>query len=194
MEELLIPGVTTGWVIRAPGPHRSTAWDLVAVRWGRTTVSIDARIGNRIVGRAIAEGALDGFGSGRWRSEVSLGTERYDFARLTAHGRPSVLLEVKSSNLRVGETALFPDAPTARGARQVRALARWARTGVASYLLFVVQRGDCSSFRLNARLDPEFDAAVRGARAAGVAILARSLRVRPGAVEWGRPLPVEGSE
>lgn len=189
MEELLIPGLSEGWVVPAHDPHRRTAWDLVTVRSGRTIVSIDSRIGNRIVDAAVTHGALDDLGSGEWRRECRLGRERFDFARLSPGGRPRTLLEVKSSNLRVGTTAFFPDAPTERGARQVRALAQWARRGVAAYVLFVVQRNDCDGFRVNSFLDPEFDRAVRGALRAGVTVLVRALDVAPTRVRWGRPMP-----
>ncbi len=189
MEELLVPGVTRGWMVPcADRSGRRTAYDLVAVRWGRAVVSIDSRVANRLVARALAVRALRSFGPGPWRSEVPWSDARWDFARLR-DGRPAGLLEVKSSNLRVGTTALFPDAPTVRGVRHLTGLARAARRGLRAGLLVMVQRTDVRRFAPNEALDPEFARALRRAARAGVRIEARTMVVRPGRVAWGRRLP-----
>ena len=190
MEELLVPGTTRGWVVPSSGPNRRTRWDLVAVRYERATVSIDSRLANRLVGTALALGRLPEFGTGPWTPEVTFGDGRFDFGR-RAGGRVTGLLEVKSSNFRVGRLALFPDAPTLRGVRHLRTLARAARRGIPSGLLFMVQHDRARAFAPNAALDPEFARALGLAHRAGVVLRARSMRVRPQGAEWGRPLPID---
>ncbi|MHB8351593.1 MAG: DNA/RNA nuclease SfsA, partial [Thermoplasmata archaeon] len=191
MGELLLPGRTTGWAVPAPGELRKTHFDLVAVRHRGSLVSIDSRIANRLVGRLLEAGSLPEFGPGPWRAECPWGGSRLDFGVPSGlPGRYRALLEVKSSNLRVGSWALFPDAPTVRGTRHLHHLAAAARSGISAGVLFAVQRDDVRWFRPNDALDPEFGAALREAHAAGVVIVAGALKVRPGGVRWGRRLPV----
>ena len=190
MEELLVPGSTRGYVVRAPGPTRKTAFDLVAVRHGRSLVSIDPRASNRLARAALERRWLTGAPAGPWSAEVRWGRSRLDFGRRDPQGRLTALLEVKSSNLRVGSTALFPDAPTLRGTRHLEELVRARRAGRFAGVLFVVQRRDVRSFAPNRALDPAFARAFDRARAAGVRVWAISLRVRPGRLEWGTPLHV----
>ncbi|MGI0133080.1 MAG: DNA/RNA nuclease SfsA [Thermoplasmata archaeon] len=189
MEELLLPGITEGYVVPAGGPRRKTRFDLVAVRYGRSIVSIDSRVANRLVAQALSLGLLPEFGSGPWRPEVPFDRCRLDFGQCE-NGTVTGLLEVKSSNLRVGELALFPDAPTERGTRHLRTLGRAARRGLAAGVLFVIQHDRARAFAPNAALDPPFARALAAAARRGVVVRARTTRVTPGDVRWGRELPV----
>jgi sugar fermentation stimulation protein A len=192
MEELLVPGKTTGWAVEAAGNARRTRYDLVAVRHGRNLVSIDSRIANRLIGQALCAGAIPGLGRGGWKAEVRVGRHRFDFARFDPRtGRMTALLEVKSSNLRVGRAALFPDAPTERGRRHLLALADARRQGIDANALFAIQRSDVEEFRPNRSLDPAFARAFDIARRAGVRLLAYRLEVRPEGVSLGGPVPVD---
>jgi sugar fermentation stimulation protein A len=192
MEELLVPGETQGWVVAADGPERRTHFDLVAVRHGRTLVSIDSRIANRLVARALAAEAIPSLGGTGWRAEVQVGRHRFDFARFDPKtGVISALLEVKSSNLKVGRWAMFPDAPTVRGREHLLALARARRRGIAAHVLFAIQRSDVDAFRPNRALDPEFARALDLARRAGVCVHAYRLRVRPEGVALLAPVQME---
>jgi len=191
MEELLVPGETRGYILPARGVGRATSATLVSVRHGRTLVSIDTLAANRIVARALAAGQVEGVPRRGWRSEVSVGHHRFDFARVDPlNGRLVHLLEVKSSNLKVGPLARFPDAPTERGTRHVTALARACRSGIRADVVIVVQRSDALAFAPNRALDLAFARAFDRARAAGVGVRAYLLKVRPGELEWGEAIPV----
>ncbi len=190
MEELLVGGTTEGYAIPVGTQGRATSHDLVAVRHGRILVSIDPRISNRLAFQALEGGWLPGAPRGPWRPEYRLGRSRLDFARLGPEGRPTALLEVKSSNLRVGRTAFFPDAPTERGTRHLRALTRARRRGLFAGVLFLVQRPDVREFAPNRRLDPEFARALGAAARAGVRLWAVRQRVRPDGAEWLGEVPI----
>lgn len=192
MEELLVPRETDGYVVPATAAGRRTAWDLVTVRHLRSIVSIDSRIGNRLVGQALVSGTIPGWSQHGWQSEFPWEDGRIDFAVAPTRRATSVhaLLEVKSSNLKVGRTALFPDAPTLRGRRHLDALRRAAARHIRCAVVFVIQRSDVRTFAPNSALDPEFANALEMARRAGVEALAFTTRVRPGAVEWGLPVPM----
>lgn len=199
LRELLTPGVRGHvWLRprRAPPGGRRTGYTLVDVRapaGGRGWVSVDTQLARVLVERALSRGLLPPLDNwGLWTSEVRWGAHRFDHA-VVENGRtsrPSALLEVKSSNLREGRTALFPDAPTVRGTGHVEALTRFVRSGGRAALLFLVQRSDVSELRPYGAMDPAFARAVERARRAGVRLLARSLRVHPGGAAWGRELPV----
>ncbi len=191
MEELLEPGRTVGWAIPAAGPGRSTHFDLVVVRHRGRSVSIDSRLANRLVRRVLDRGLLPEFGGGPWEAERPWGGSRFDFgSRSRTTGGLRALLEVKSSNLRRGRDASFPDAPTVRGTRHLEHLARAARRGLRAGVLFVVQRSDVEGFRPNGELDPEFARAFRRAVHAGVRAAAYLLEVHPWGAAWGRRIPV----
>jgi sugar fermentation stimulation protein len=191
MEELLVPGDTLGFAVRCAVPGRRTSWDLICVRHGPTLVSIDTRVANRVVERALRIGAISWARGRGWRSEQRWGPHRFDFARYDERtGQMRSLLEVKSSNLRVGRTAYFPDAPTERGRRHLEALAAASRRGLRADVLFAIQRSDVRAFRANRHLDPEFGKALDRARRAGVGLHAVRLRVLRDAVTLGPPVPV----
>jgi sugar fermentation stimulation protein A len=191
MEELLVPGATWGWTVAAaPGPRR-TREDLVGVVHDGTNVSIDSNVANRVIGRTLRGERGNARGPNPWRREVSWGGVRLDFGRFEPEaGEPVELLEVKSSNLKVGTSALFPDAPTTRGVRHLQALSRAAERGLRSRVVFAVQRVDVTEFRPNRYLDPRFARTLDAAFAAGVVVEAVTLRVARGSVALGRGIPV----
>jgi sugar fermentation stimulation protein A len=190
MGELLVGGRTMGFVIPVDSPGRKTSWDLVSVRHRGTLVSIDSRIANRLVRSAFAHGLLRGFGRGAWAPEVAVGHHRLDFGCREPGGALSHLVEVKSSNLARGRTALFPDAPTIRGTAHLELLRREHRRGVRAGLLIMIQRTDVDEFTANGPLDPAFARSLGRAMDAGVRVEARTMRVFPGGVVWGRRVPV----
>jgi sugar fermentation stimulation protein A len=192
MEELLVPGTTEARIVpAAPQKHRKTRFDLVAVRHGRAWVSVDARVANHLVAAALEGDVLPSFrGSFPWRPEVSVGNHRFDFGRFRSDGRLLSVLEVKSSNLKIGTTALFPDAPTLRGRRHLFELARLARGGVDASMLFLIQRTDVRQFAPNRALDPGFAAAFDVARHSGVRLFAQTSRVTRSGIQWGQAVPI----
>lgn len=190
MLELLLPGETEGYAIPAADPLRRTRADLVSVRHRGTLVSIDSRMANRVVRSALGTGLLRSFGPGPWSPEPRLGHHRLDFARWNPDGTPANLLEVKSSNLVLGRTAMFPDAPTVRGTAHVELLRQARRRGVRAGLLVVVQRNDVDEFVPNASMDPTFAATLEAASDEGVLVEARTVKVSKWGVVWGRRIPV----
>jgi sugar fermentation stimulation protein A len=190
MEELLVAGAR-GYAIPMDGLARKTHLDLVSVEHDGHLVSIDSRIANRLVARAIGAGGAQWLRRGAWRPEVRLGHHRIDFGRHDARsGALRGLLEVKSSNLSHGRTALFPDAPTLRGAAHLRALTAVRSEGVAADVVFVIQHAFADRFAPNRAMDPAFATAFDVARAAGVRMHAQTLEVHPDGVTWRSAVPV----
>ena len=66
-----------------------------------------------------------------------------------------------------------------------------AAAGQRAVMLYVVQRTDCTRFRLAADLDPAYAAAFAAARAAGVEVMAHATRIDREGVCLGGALPVD---
>lgn len=194
LRDLLVPGQR---VLVAPrgGVGRKSPYDLVMVSLPHTLVSIDARLPNLLVQEALEVGSLAELqGYTHLRREERYAGSRLDFL-LEGGGRcPSVegrcWLEVKSVTLVQGGCALFPDAPTLRGARHLEALAQACRAGDRGAVLFVVQRSDAHSFAPHDAADPAFGDGLRQAAAAGVEVRAYACQVSPYEVRLVQSLAV----
>lgn len=190
MEELLVPGACV-LLLPRDGRARRTDWDLVMVRTARGLVSIDSRVPNRLVAEAVAGRRIPQLsGLDEVRAEVVRGTSRLDF--LVTGEAGEALVEVKGCTLVLPDgLALFPDAPTTRGARHVRELSTAAGDGVRALVLAVVQREDARLFAPNDPQDPAFGDALREAAASGVEVLAYGTRVSPRGIELAGEVPVD---
>ncbi|MEE9600243.1 MAG: DNA/RNA nuclease SfsA [Thermoplasmata archaeon] len=169
LRELLQYGARV-YLRERPREGRKTRYDLVAVQFGPTMVSIDSRLPNRSILHLLRERCLREFADYTTIiPEVRIGSSRVDF--LLRNGA-DCYLEVKSCTLVVDGVALFPDAPTERGRRHLEELATAAESGLRAAILFVVQRPDVAIFRPNDESDPEFAAALRQAHLRGVEVYA----------------------
>ena len=66
-------------------------------------------------------------------------------------------IEVKNVTLsRENNIAEFPDAVTSRGLKHVKELLKAKQKGFEIYLLFVIQRNDCSKFQIAKDIDPKY--------------------------------------
>ncbi len=180
--ELLLPGAEIK--LRPAGTkNRKTAWDLMMVRTGQTWVSLDSRLPNYLVGQQLRLDDLPPFiGVTDVRAEVSHGAGRLDFSFTDGQGQ-QVLMEVKSVTLVEDGVAMFPDAPSVRGARHLNELARAVQEGWRAVAVFMIQRDDAKAFTPNRRTDPEFSSALEQAVAAGVEVYAWRCRVDSGLLE-----------
>ncbi|MDA0799069.1 MAG: DNA/RNA nuclease SfsA [Chloroflexi bacterium] len=155
MHELMVPG--TEVVLRpAPaGTTRKTAYDLLAVRYADRWVGVDSRTPPSMVVEAWRSGVLPGFADYTdVRREVRYGGSRLD---LLFSGAPGLAyVEAKSVNLVEDGVAMFPDAPTVRGARHLLELRDAVAEGHRAAACFVVQRDDARVLRPHAEKDPVF--------------------------------------
>ncbi len=183
--ELLIPGCAV-WLSAANAPGRKTGYDLALVEHHSGLVSVDARLPNLLFAQELAPQWLGA--STRIQPEVQHGASRFDF-RLAAEANVA-WVEVKSCTLVREGVALFPDAPTARGARHLRELAEIAQVGERADVVFVVQRSDAVAFRAHHEADPALAEALTAARRAGVGVHAYGCAVDRERISIARELPV----
>ena len=81
-------------------------------------------------------------------------------------------LEVKNVTLtRKNEIAEFPDAITSRGTKHLKELITAKKKGYESYLLYLIQREDCKTFKIANDIDQEYKIAFNMAIKNGVRIL-----------------------
>ena len=188
--ELLVPGARV-WLSRGQNPGRKTAWDLVAVEKetprGPLLINLDSQAPNAVFGE-YARAGLFLPETEAVRAEVREGDSRLDFAITAAGARH--LIEVKGVTLEEDGHCLFPDAPTLRGAKHLRELARLAREGVCAHLVFVVQMAGMRDVAPNAAADPAFARALWEAREAGVRLHALSCAVTPDSLSIAGALPI----
>jgi len=86
--------------------------------------------------------------------------------------------------------ALFPDAPTTRGAKHVRTLETLVKQGHRAAAVFVVQRPDATALRPDATSDPEFHKALTQAVSSGVEVYAYNCRVSLTEMYLNEAIPV----
>ena len=185
LDRLLVPGARV--LLAAADPTgRRTSYTLMLVRRGRQWVPLVPALANRILEAALQRDGVPGLEGARiLRREVVCGDSRFDF--LLSHQGSRLWTEVKSVTVVTRRTALFPDAPTTRGLRQLQQL---TRLGSAAQLVFVVQRAGADAVAPFRERDPAFAEALAAAARAGVQLRAYSCLVTRAGVRLDRPLPV----
>ena len=159
-----------------PVPGRKTAYDLIAVQKGNRLINMDANAPNAVFGEWLAAGGL-GFVPEQIHPEFRHGDSRFDFF-FTHEGRPA-LAEVKGVTLEEGGIVRFPDAPTERGVKHLRGLARAVSEGFDAYAVFIIQMRDVRRFEPNWATHAAFGEALCAAKEAGVQLLALDCAVTP---------------
>lgn len=195
------------------GPGRKTFYDLVLVAYDGVLVSVDSRVPNDLIHLALQAGFFPELAAyTRILRESSFGTSRFDFRLSTGEGNGKAgahrhavegglpgtgardardcFIEVKSVTLVDDGMAMFPDAPTVRGARHMKELAQAVAEGFRAIALFVIQRIDASSFIPNRNMDPDFSDALVGALEAGVEVWAWRCKVDLEGIALDASLPV----
>ena len=174
--ELLLPGGEV-WLTRAANPARKTRYDLVTVRGNSGALfNVDSQAANAVALEWLLRQGWD-----EVRPEYAFGSSRIDF--FMRRGGEKVLMEVKGCTLERDGVGYFPDAPTERGAKHVRELARAAAGGYTAVLAFVIQMDGVREVRPNRETDPAFAEALEDAVRRGVRILFLPCRVEPDSLE-----------
>lgn len=94
-----------------------------------------------------------------------------------------VEIEVKGCTLEVDGIGYFPDAPTERGVKHIRELAKSAELGYVPILAFVIQMEGIMEVRANVTTHPEFGIALEEAKESGVQVLFLPCKVKEDSLE-----------
>ncbi|MBK5112562.1 MAG: DNA/RNA nuclease SfsA [Candidatus Heimdallarchaeota archaeon] len=175
MKELLIPNAQL--IIREPlsNKDRKTKWDILAVEFENKIVTINSSLPNRVAKQAIKNKWINELADYiEIKAEVNYGNSRLDF--LLTNDKENCYVEVKGVTLVKGKKALFPDAPTKRGARHLRELIDIKSTGSRAIVLFICMRDDPIVFSPNEVTDSEFSDQLRDALSKGVEVLVYTVK------------------
>ena len=179
------------YISRSDNLNRKLAytWEMIEIngRW----VGINTMHPNKLVAEAIESGIIEELsGYSVIRREVKVSAHsRLDLC-LESHGG-NCYVEVKNVTLTVNGSAAFPDAVSERGTKHLKELIRLKRQGHRAALVFVIQRGDCETFRPADEIDSEYGRWLRRAVKAGVEALPYLATVTPREIILTRRLEIK---
>ncbi|MGI6587043.1 MAG: DNA/RNA nuclease SfsA [Lutisporaceae bacterium] len=183
--ELLFQGASVLLEVRE-SKTRKTPYELIMVYKDDKLISIDSQVPNKIVEEAVRGGLIEEIRGYEYvRKEAFYRQSRFDLLLKkteTSEKNESCYIEVKGVTLEIEGTALFPDAPTERGARHMRELAAARREGYRAAVIFLVQMDDIKVFSPNKLMDCNFAEALSFARSEGVEVYSYNCRVSEGEI------------
>jgi len=187
------PGLEV-WLSPSRNPERKLKFSWELTRIDGHFVGIHTGHPNGIVEEAVSEDKIPELtGYGKLRREVKYGkNSRIDLLLEDPEGsRPKCYVEVKNVHLkRDNQTAEFPDAVTARGAKHLEELGDMVEEGHRAVMFYLVQRGDCQQFKIAGDLDPEYEKALKRARGRGVEVLCYACDLTTESITIENPLPL----
>ena len=160
------------WFSKSDNPSRKLKYTLEIIEVEKKMVGINTLLTNKIVLEALNYKKINSlikFNNINTEVKFSHNT-RFDF--LLLNNKEKCFLEVKNVTLvREKKIAEFPDATTSRGTKHLNELCRAKKEGYQSYMLYLIQREDCDSFKIAKDIDKKYKIAFGKALKNGVKIL-----------------------
>jgi sugar fermentation stimulation protein A len=179
------------YISRSDNQNRKLLYTWELIRADNTWVGINTLHPNKLVPEAVQAGRIDELCDfDHLRREVKVSAHsRLDLCLEGRNG--SCFVEIKNVTLAVHGAAAFPDAVSERGTRHLKELIRLKRQGHRAAIVFVIQRGDCDSFRPADEIDQEYGRWLRRAINAGVEALPYRAKVTPKEILLTEKIPVK---
>lgn len=184
------------WLSESDSPTRKYrhTWEMIEndAGAGQTLVGINTHLPNKLVTEAIEAGKISPLkGYQSLKREQKYGANSRIDILLDDDDRGRAYVEIKNVHLmREAGLAEFPDSVTERGAKHLAELSEMVRGGHRAVMLYLVQRADANSFNLASDIDPNYAAAFKLAKAAGVEALAYRCQLSPEEIVIDRKIPV----
>ena len=160
------------WFSESSNPERKLKYTLEIVNVDKKLVGINTQLTNKIVLEALNQKKIKSlvkFDHIKTEAKFSDKT-RFDF--LISNNKKKCFLEVKNVTLvRSNKIAEFPDAITSRGTKHLKELITAKKKGYESFILYLIQREDCKSFKIADDIDQEYKIAFNEALKNGVKVL-----------------------
>ena len=176
------------------GKKRKYLYELIMVYKGEILISIDSQAPNKIVEEAIRAGTIDSFYYKFIKREQKYNNSRFDIylwdGEDTFEKSKGCFIEVKGVTLEKDGVAMFPDAPTERGARHLHELIRAKDEGYRAVVVFLIQMNKVRYFVPNEVMDQNFTKALLAASQKGVEIFAFSCDVKENSVSIEKKIEV----
>ena len=153
-------------------PNRKLKYTLEMIEIKNKKIGINTLLTNKIVLEALNQKKIKNLAKfNNIKAEVKFSdTTRFDF--LISNNKEKIFLEVKNVTLvRKEKIAEFPDAITSRGTKHLKELCAAKKKGFQSYILYLIQREDCDSFKIAEDIDEKYKFAFNEAFKSGVKIL-----------------------
>ena len=160
------------WFSKSDNPKRKLKYTLEIVEVNKTLVGINTQLTNKIVLEALNKKRIKNLVKFyNIKTEVKFSDKtRFDF--LISNNKEKCFLEVKNVTLvRNDKIAEFPDAVTSRGTKHLKELITAKKKGYESYILYLIQREDCRSFKIAQDIDQEYKITFTEALKNGVKML-----------------------
>ena len=139
---------------KSDNPDRKLKYTLQIIKNRNSLVGVNTHLTNKIVSEALLDKKIKIFAKYNLiKNEVKFSQKtRFDF--LISNNKEKCFVEVKNVTLtRKNKVAEFPDSPTSRGTKHLNDLSLAIQKGFKSYILYVVQRNDCKSFKIAGDID-----------------------------------------
>ena len=166
------------WFSRSDNLSRKLKYTLEIIEVGKKMIGINTLLTNKIVFEALSQKKIKNFAKfNNIKPEVKFSDKtRFDF--LISDNKEKCFLEVKNVTLsRKDEIAEFPDAITSRGTKHLKELIIAKQRGFESYILYLIQREDCKSFRIAKDIDEDYKIAFDKALKKGVKIICYDCKI-----------------
>ena len=145
------------WLTKSNNPNRKLKYTLQIIQDKKTKVGVNTHLTNKIVLEALQNNLIKEFDKTiEIKPETKFGNNtRFDF--LVTENNLKSFIEVKNVTLsRKKGIAEFPDAITSRGLKHIKELIKASEKGYKIYILYLIQRNDCKSFKIADDIDPEY--------------------------------------
>jgi len=166
------------WFSRSNNPSRKLKYTLEIIEVGKKMIGINTLLTNKIVFEALSQKKIKNFVKfNNIKPEVKFSDKtRFDF--LISNNKEKCFLEVKNVTLsRKDKIAEFPDTITSRGTKHLKELIIAKQRGFESYILYLIQREDCKSFRIAKDIDKDYKIAFDKALKKGVKIICYDCKI-----------------
>ena len=159
-------------------PKRKLKYTLQIIFENEKPVGINTLLTNKIVLEALKNKKIKKLNMyNEIKTEVKFSDKtRFDF--LISNNKKKCFLEVKNVTLsRESNLAEFPDSITSRGTKHLNELIKARKMGFQSYILYLIQREDCGSFKIAKDIDEEYKITLNKALKNNVRVLCYDCRM-----------------
>ena len=142
---------------KSDDPNRKLKYTLQVIKNQNTLIGVNTHLTNKIVSEALSNKKIKILKKYNLIQKEVKFSEKTRFDFLVSNDTEKCFIEVKNVTLsRENKVAEFPDSPTSRGIKHLNDLSIAVLKGYKAYILYVVQRNDCKSFKIATDIDPNY--------------------------------------
>ena len=145
------------WISKSNNPNRKLKYTLEIIEDNKSKVGVNTHSTNKIVYHALQNNYIKEINDIlEIKPETKFGENtRFDFQIIQK--KTKSFMEVKNVTLsRKKGLAEFPDSITSRGLKHINELVKASKKNYKIFILFLIQRDDCASFKIANDIDPNY--------------------------------------